>query len=406
MNDSKKTKKRDPFKRNADDAMTEKVDKDIHVLDASKHIICRTDNRGYKQSRNLSPLELKLDASEGFIPLWGVNTTLRWRFNDTSMKYFESPESAKKELRTLFGEAILAWDYAAPVKFAERTDLWDFEIAMQNADDCDSNGCVLASAFFPDGGRHRLRIYPKFFTQSREERVETLIHEIGHVFGLRHFFANISELDWPSEVFGVDDKFSIMNYGQLSQLTEADKSDLARLYQSVWSQQLTEINGTRIKLFRPYHESYEPVAPPINYIHLPAPPIHPHPATPYANSSIPFSAGVPALRNNLRFTASADQSFVRALWYAQLAADSEEAMFKVGASWESRDLKTFYKTEALVRKAADSVMKQAIDSPINDLTSQKWQEFHERVKLATIASSAITSTVDIAITATASTPIL
>ena len=40
------------------------------------------------------------------------------------------------------------------------------------------------------------------FAQNRKEQVDTFIHEIGHVFGLRHFFANISETAWPSEIFG------------------------------------------------------------------------------------------------------------------------------------------------------------------------------------------------------------
>ena len=44
-----------------------------------------------------------------------------------------------------------------------------------------------------------------------------------------------------------------MNYGADSELTDDDKGDLKKLYQSVWSGQLTEINGTPIKLVRPFH---------------------------------------------------------------------------------------------------------------------------------------------------------
>ena len=82
------------------------------------------------------------------------------------------------------------------------------------------NGYVLASAFFPDAGRHELVIYPKMFSQSRREQVDTLIHEVGHIFGLRHFFANIRETAWPSQVFGTHKPFSIMNYGHQSELTD------------------------------------------------------------------------------------------------------------------------------------------------------------------------------------------
>jgi hypothetical protein len=87
------------------------------------------------------------------------------------------------------------------------------------------------------------------------EWVETLVHEIGHVFGLRHFFANVNENAWPSEIFGNHSRFSIMNYGPDSRLTETDKSDLRTLYQLVWSGQLTNVNGTPIRLFRPYSAS-------------------------------------------------------------------------------------------------------------------------------------------------------
>jgi hypothetical protein len=177
-----------------------KPDPEVHVYGAG--IRCDTEVRGHATPQGRSPLEIVVDASEGFIPLWAKDTTLRWRFREQSMKYFKSPSTAKAEIRRLFGEALLAWGDASPVKFSERSDVSDFEIVMRKNDDCDPTGCVLASAFFPDSGRHQLTLYPKMFTQVRQEQVETLIHEIGHVFGLRHFFANITENAWPSQIFG------------------------------------------------------------------------------------------------------------------------------------------------------------------------------------------------------------
>ena len=43
-----------------------------------------------------------------------------------------------------------------------------------------------------------------------------------------------------------------MNYGVNSVLTENDRTDLQRLYASVWSGQLTKINGTPIKMVQPF----------------------------------------------------------------------------------------------------------------------------------------------------------
>src|SRR5262245_14681228 len=223
----------------------------IHVMKPG--IICDTEPRGYATPQGRSPLEIVVDASEGFIPLWAKGMTLRWRFQARSMDNFTDPDDAKARIRELFGEALLQWGTAAPVKFAEDDDVWDFELVMRPADNCNASGCVLASAFFPDAGRHQFVMYPKLFTQSRKEQVDTFIHELGHTFGLRHFFAKISENAWPSEIFGTHSKFSIMNYGALSELTDADTDDLRRMYQLAWSGALTQINGTPIRLVKPFN---------------------------------------------------------------------------------------------------------------------------------------------------------
>lgn len=215
-------------------------------------VVCRTDAKGFATPQNRSLAEIVVDASNGFIPLWARDVTLYWRFQAQSMHAFQDPEAAKQAIKQLFGEAILLWGDAAPVRFTHREEGWDFEVVMQAADDCDANGCVLASAFFPDGGQHELTLYPKLFTQSRQEQVETLAHEIGHIFGLRHFFANITETRWRSEIFGDHRPFSIMNYGADSVMTETDRSDLKRLYDLIWSGALTTINGTPIRQFKPF----------------------------------------------------------------------------------------------------------------------------------------------------------
>lgn len=54
------------------------------------------------------------------------------------------------------------------------------------------------------------------FEQSKKEQMDMMTHEIGHVFGLRHFFAPENETLWPSVVFGKHKPFSIMNYGNAS----------------------------------------------------------------------------------------------------------------------------------------------------------------------------------------------
>lgn len=241
----------DAFQPSKEDKPTGDAESKVHSLGPGK--ICNTGPRGYATPRDQPPEKIILDATKGFIPLWVKGTTLHWRFRESSMAYFANSAAATAEIRNLLGEALLEWGTAAPIRFTENRDLWDFEIVMKPSDECNIYGCALAGAFFPDSGRHELELYPKLFTQTRKEMVDTFIHEIGHIFGLRHFFAKESEKLWPSEIYGTHSKFSIMNYGELSELTDADRDDLKRLYLLAWSGALTHINGTPIQLVKPYH---------------------------------------------------------------------------------------------------------------------------------------------------------
>lgn len=214
-------------------------------------IVCATEGPGRPKDRNVTINEIVVGLGDS-IPLWAKGVTLYWRFNTSSFNAFANPDAAKARIRALMGKAIASWGTAAPVKFVERKTGWDFEVVLRNSDNCSALGCVLASAYFPDGGRHKLTIYPKMLQQPESEQIETMVHELGHVFGLRHFFAKVSETQIPSEIFGTHVAFSIMNYGAPSVLTEADRADLTALYQKARSGELRAINGTPIALVRPF----------------------------------------------------------------------------------------------------------------------------------------------------------
>ncbi|MEJ1242198.1 matrixin family metalloprotease [Chryseolinea sp. T2] len=224
-------------------------EKRTHVY--GKCVVCDTEPRGHRTHRDASPVELVLNHSEGFIPLWAKGMTLHWRFQDRSLMQLSNPNKAKGEIRELLSEAILAWGRPTPINFKEEDDVWDFEIVVRTVNETRNAGSLLASSFFPDSGRHKFIIYPDWFGLSREEQVDTLIHELGHVFGLRHFFANIE--DDQAAFFGTQRKFTIMTYGPNSTLTKADKTDLRRLYEEVWNGTLTSINGTPIRLMKPFN---------------------------------------------------------------------------------------------------------------------------------------------------------
>ncbi|MCG7865843.1 MAG: matrixin family metalloprotease [Candidatus Thiodiazotropha taylori] len=223
------------------------------VHEYGKGHICTTDGIGYATPGNRTPLEIVVDSSEGFIPLWDENVILRWKFDEDSLSILSNPDEIKVYVRELFAEALLKWGDAAPIRFSENSNSWDFKLRVEADNNCNPRGCTLARAFFPDPGINTLFLFPKMFEQNRKEQVDTVIHELGHVFGLRHFFANVREQEWPSEIFGEHRAFSIMNYGAMSELTDEDKNDLSLLYQLAWSGKLKEINGTRIRLITPFH---------------------------------------------------------------------------------------------------------------------------------------------------------
>lgn len=250
----KKSSKADPFKLRA--ANSAKAESLVHII--RKGVRCDTESRGHATPEGQSLLELVVNETEGVIPLWAQGSTLRWRFRESSLQAFENPSAVRKAIEDLLAEAIVAWGDSAPIKFTKNSDTWDFEIVVRDQENCNINGCVLASAFFPDAGRHALTVYPTMFDQTREEQIETLCHEIGHIFGLRHFFAQVSESAFPSQIFGKHDKFTIMNYGADSKLTPDDRADLRRLYQRAWTGELTAINGTPIKFVKPFHNATDP----------------------------------------------------------------------------------------------------------------------------------------------------
>lgn len=180
--------------------------------------------------------EVVVDLVRDKVPLWSPGTTLNWRFDEGSFERFGDTERMKRKVSRLMRDAMNAWGNAAPIKFNKSNTVPDFEVYMRQRRDC-KDGCVLASAFFPSSRLERVTLYPSMFEYDEEDQLSTMVHEIGHIFGLRHFFAQTDayERKFPSLVFGKHSRFTIMNYGSESRLTEADRQDLARLYDAAWS---------------------------------------------------------------------------------------------------------------------------------------------------------------------------
>jgi hypothetical protein len=96
----------DPFRMRDPDEAAREVEPQVHIYGPGA--VCDTETRGHATPRNRSPLEIVVDATEGFVPLWAKDTTLRWRFQERSMRIFRDPEAAKAAITELLGETLLA----------------------------------------------------------------------------------------------------------------------------------------------------------------------------------------------------------------------------------------------------------------------------------------------------------
>ena len=126
-----------------------KADSPEHIY--GKNVRCATDSKGYERHRDMSPTEIRVHESDGFIPLWAEDVTLRYRFNEWSFekKYGDKADEQKAVVQKLFDDGLSLWGDAVPIKFTYNTEASDFEIFIVQEPDCDSSGCVLPQRFSP-----------------------------------------------------------------------------------------------------------------------------------------------------------------------------------------------------------------------------------------------------------------
>lgn len=93
-----------PFRMRDPVEAAREAEPQIHVYGPGA--VCDTEKRGYARPKNRSPLEIVVDATEGFISLWARDTMLRWRFQERSLSLFEDQEASRTAIGELLGEAL------------------------------------------------------------------------------------------------------------------------------------------------------------------------------------------------------------------------------------------------------------------------------------------------------------
>lgn len=183
--------------------------------------------------------QLFLGVVKGSIVLWETGATINWV---ARMDGFPNRQMAM-DAATATYKAAARWNESlgGRVRFQYVTTFDDacFQVAYGG-----DRGGVLASAFFPDQYENSLNsvlAYKGMFSRGQKPlMVSTMLHELGHVLGLRHEHSHAGIPGWiPPEdqangaesiVWGVRNPRSVMAYYQGQEIQESDTKAICEAY--------------------------------------------------------------------------------------------------------------------------------------------------------------------------------
>lgn len=107
---------------------------------------------------------------------------------------------------------------------------------------------VYAEAFFPNQAHRDVIVYEFGMEESNRYKLKNVfLHELGHVFGLRHEFALEEEGDGAKQ-FMKPNKDSVMDYNDLPTIQETDKEGIRQFYKLA---DRTKIDGSPVTDYLP-----------------------------------------------------------------------------------------------------------------------------------------------------------
>ncbi|KAI8169021.1 hypothetical protein K4K49_011952 [Colletotrichum sp. SAR 10_70] len=185
-------------------------------------------------SHNDSPFDSIQVGFDSIIPRWKASTALKWFIKAEG---FPSADDAKLAAETM-NQAAQDWnDLSFGVSISQTTDEAAANFNLVYQENPPGHPEFLASAFFPHEANTDVVVYRTGMKSSSEYPLKsTLLHELGHVFGLRHEFADD---DPKGQIqFMEHNKDSVMSYKGVVIIEETDKHGIREFYKLA--------NGSRI----------------------------------------------------------------------------------------------------------------------------------------------------------------
>ncbi|KAM7220195.1 hypothetical protein V8F06_004523 [Rhypophila decipiens] len=191
-------------------------------------------------------------GNKELIPRWAKPANLLYYvvkdgFSDDDFQY-----TAKS-----FQEAADEWNTLAfGVNISATTDRAKANFLVKYYDPKDPKVGTLARAFFPNRVGDVL-VYRKTLIEPYWRNVlkNSLLHEIGHIIGLRHEFANDPDpkiagqnIESLAHLFGTVNPHSVMSYDDVNYINDLDKKDVKAFYELP---NRTTINGVPITDYMP-----------------------------------------------------------------------------------------------------------------------------------------------------------
>ncbi|KAE9569732.1 hypothetical protein CGMCC3_g14154 [Colletotrichum fructicola] len=177
-------------------------------------------------SHNDSPFDAIQVGLDSIIPRWKASTALKWFLKSEG---FPSADGAKLAAETM-NQAAQDWnDLSFGVSISQTTDEAAANFNLVYQDNPPDEPGLLASAFFPLQADMDVVIYGTGLKNSENYPLKsTLLHELGHVFGLRHEFA---DEDSRGQIqFMEANKDSVMSYNGVVIIEETDKHGIREFY--------------------------------------------------------------------------------------------------------------------------------------------------------------------------------